>query len=110
MPSHTGTPNWQTLMSSHRATSNLQTPMPSHPRDVGLVNQNLLNRERREARPSMYRRSPYMDLPPTTVLPKQRGDTSINKRRNANVSLFNLGNTFVDDNVGADDVLITNVR
>ncbi|GJU83984.1 phospholipase-like protein [Tanacetum coccineum] len=109
MPSHTGIPNWQTPMSSHRATSNLQTPMPSHPRDVSLVNQNLLNREIKEARPSMYRRSPYMDLPPTTVLPKQRGAKSMNKRRNANVSLFNLGNTFVDDNVGADDVLIIDV-
>nr|GEV64539.1 hypothetical protein [Tanacetum cinerariifolium] len=66
--------------------------------------------ERRKAHPSMYRRSPYMDLPPTTVLPKQRGDKSMNKRRNANVSPFNLGNAFVDDNVGADDILITDVR
>ncbi|GJR14402.1 phospholipase-like protein [Tanacetum coccineum] len=84
---------------------NSQTPMPSHP-----VNPNLLNREMRETRPSMNRRSPYKDLPPTTGLPKKWGDKSMNKGRNANVSPFNFWNAFVDENVGADDVLITSAR
>ncbi|GJY08073.1 hypothetical protein Tco_0375127, partial [Tanacetum coccineum] len=105
MPSHSGTPNWQTNMPSHSATLNWQIPIPSHPHDVGIVNSNILNRERREARPSMYKQSPYMDFPPTTILPKKRGDKTMNKGKNANVSPFNLGNVFVDDNVGADDVM-----
>nr|GFA09430.1 phospholipase-like protein [Tanacetum cinerariifolium] len=70
------------------------------------VNLNILNRERREACPSTYRRIQYMDLPRTMVLPKKRGDKTKNKGKNANVSPLNLGNAFVDDNIGADDVLI----
>ncbi|GJW90943.1 phospholipase-like protein [Tanacetum coccineum] len=58
-----------------------------HHRDVGLVNLNLMNRERREARPSIR-----------------------NKGRNANVAPFNLGNAFVDYNEVDDEVLITGVR
>ncbi|GJY91183.1 hypothetical protein Tco_0506379 [Tanacetum coccineum] len=38
MPSHPGTPYWQTHMPSHSATPNWQTPLPSHPHDVGLFN------------------------------------------------------------------------
>ncbi|GJX02084.1 phospholipase-like protein [Tanacetum coccineum] len=79
--------------------------MPSHPHDAGLFNQNLLNRTRREARPSMYRRTPYMDLPPTTVLPKKRGDKTKNKGKNSNVSPLNLGNAFADDNVRREDYI-----
>ncbi|GJT18823.1 hypothetical protein Tco_0877529 [Tanacetum coccineum] len=93
MPSRSATPNWQ-------------TPMPSHPHDAGLFNPNILNRAKRKSRPSMYRRTPYMDLPPTTVLPKKRGDKTKNKGKNSNVSPLNLGNAFADDNVGEDDVMI----
>ncbi|GKB97817.1 hypothetical protein Tco_0983954 [Tanacetum coccineum] len=92
MPSHSATPNWQ-------------PPIPSHPHDAGLLNPNILNRERREVRASMYRRTPYMDLPPTIVLPKKHGDKTKNKVKNANVSPLNLGNAFADDNVGGDDVM-----
>nr|GEU43142.1 hypothetical protein [Tanacetum cinerariifolium] len=53
----------------------------------------------------MYRRTPYMDLPPTTVVPMKPGDKTKNKVKNANVSPLNLGNAFVDDNVGGDDVM-----
>nr|GEV61274.1 phospholipase-like protein [Tanacetum cinerariifolium] len=59
----------------------------------------------KEVRPSMYRRTPYMDLPPTTVLPKKRSDKTKNKVKNANVSPLNLGNAFVDENVGGGDVM-----
>nr|GEV23838.1 hypothetical protein [Tanacetum cinerariifolium] len=106
IPSHPGTSNWQSQMSSHLATPNWQTPIPSHPHDAGLFNSNILNQERREVRPSMYRRTPYIDLPPTTVLPKKRGDKTKNKSKNANVSPLNLENAFVDDNVGEDEVMI----
>nr|GEZ21012.1 hypothetical protein [Tanacetum cinerariifolium] len=60
---------------------------------------NILNREKREVRPNMYRRTPYMDLPPTTVLPKKRGDKNKNKVKNANVSPLNLRSAFADENV-----------
>nr|GEW43790.1 hypothetical protein [Tanacetum cinerariifolium] len=75
-------------------------------RDVGGVNPNVMNRERREVRPSMYVLSPYTFLPPTTILPKKQGDKSVNKGRNANVAPFNLGKAVVDDNVVDDEVLI----
>ncbi|GJZ93009.1 phospholipase-like protein [Tanacetum coccineum] len=98
MPSHPSTSNWQSQMPSHSATPNWQPPIPSHPHDVGL-----LNPERSSSR--VYRRTPYMDLPPTTVLPKKRGDKTKNKVKNANVSPLNLGNAFAYDNVGRDDVM-----
>nr|GEU39794.1 transposon Ty3-I Gag-Pol polyprotein [Tanacetum cinerariifolium] len=110
MPSHPGTPNWQTHMPSHSATLNWQTPIPSHPYDVGLVNPNILNRDNREPRSSMYRQSPYMDLPPTTVLRKKRADKTKNTGKNANVSPLNLGNALFDDKVGADDVMFMGER
>ncbi|GKA57238.1 phospholipase-like protein, partial [Tanacetum coccineum] len=110
MPSRSATPNWQTPMPSHLGTSNWHTPIPSHPHDAGLFNPNILNRERREVRPNMYRRTPYMDLPPTTVLPKKRGDKTKNKGKNANISPLNLGNAFADDNVGEDDIMFLGVQ
>ncbi|GKB14480.1 hypothetical protein Tco_0848403, partial [Tanacetum coccineum] len=105
MPSHPGISNWQTQMPSRSATKNWQTTMPSYPYDVGLFNPNILNRARREVRPSMYRRTPYMDFLPTTVVPKKRGDKTKNKVKNAKVSPLNLGNAFADDNVKRDDVM-----
>nr|GEW02296.1 hypothetical protein [Tanacetum cinerariifolium] len=98
MSSHPGTSNWQSQMPSHSATPNWQPPIPLHPHDSGLLNPNILNRERREVRPSMYRRTPYMDMPPTTVLPKKRDDKTKNKVKNANISPLNFGNAFADDN------------
>nr|GEU80641.1 hypothetical protein [Tanacetum cinerariifolium] len=70
-------------------------------------NQNIMNRPRREHHPSIYRKCPYMDFPPTTVLPKKRGGKSKNKGKKANVSPFNLGNAFNDGDVEGDDVMIT---
>ncbi|GJR76120.1 phospholipase-like protein [Tanacetum coccineum] len=101
IPLHIGTSNWHSQMPSHSDTPNWQPPIPSHPHD------NILNRARRKPRPSIYRQSPYMDLPPTMVLPKKRVDKTKNKGKNASVSPLNLGNAFVDYNVGGDDVMIT---
>ncbi|GJX25762.1 zinc finger, CCHC-type containing protein [Tanacetum coccineum] len=100
MLSHPSTSNWQTQMPLRSATPNWQTLIPSHTHD------NILNRARREARPSMYRQTSYMDLPPPTVLPKKHGDKTKNKGKNSNVSPLNLGNAFAHDNVGEDDVMI----
>ncbi|GKD06079.1 hypothetical protein Tco_1181053, partial [Tanacetum coccineum] len=98
MPSHPGTSNWKTQMPSRLATLNLQTPMASHPHDAGLFNL-------KGSSPNMYRRTPYMDLPPTTVVPKKHGDKTKNKVQNANLSSLNLENAFADDNVRGDDVM-----
>ncbi|GJS08560.1 phospholipase-like protein [Tanacetum coccineum] len=106
MPSHPGTSNWQSQMPSHSGTQNLQTPILSHPYDAGLLNPNIFNQERREHHPNIYRQSPYMDLPPSIVLPKKQGDKTKNKVKNANVSPLNLGNAFADDNVGGDNVML----
>ncbi|GJT30323.1 phospholipase-like protein [Tanacetum coccineum] len=38
---------------------------------------NILNRRKREQRPSYYKQSPYMEQPPTTILPKQRGGDDV---------------------------------
>ncbi|GJZ64801.1 phospholipase-like protein [Tanacetum coccineum] len=92
------------------ATPNWQTPMPSHPHDAGIFNPNILNQARKEVYPSMYRWTPYMDLPLTTVVPKKCSDKTKNKVKNANVSPLNLRNAFANDNVGGDDVMFLGER
>nr|GEV98867.1 hypothetical protein [Tanacetum cinerariifolium] len=66
---------------------------------------NMLNQERREQRPNIYKRTSYMDLSPTIVLPKKCGDRNKNNAKSANLSPLNLGNAFANDNVGDDDVM-----
>ncbi|GJZ16686.1 hypothetical protein Tco_0552809 [Tanacetum coccineum] len=121
MPSHLGTSNYQSQMPTcsatpywqppmHLGNSNLQPPITSHPDDVGFLEPNILNRGRREQRPNIYLRTPFMKLPPTTVLPKKRGDRAKNKVKNANLSPLNLGNVFANDNVGDDDVMFLGGR
>ncbi|GJT73602.1 hypothetical protein Tco_1032888 [Tanacetum coccineum] len=78
MPSQSENPNWQ-------------PPIHAHQHDDVLFNPSIMNRPRREHHPSIYRKSPYTDLPPSTVLPKKRGGKSKNKGKKANVSPFNLG-------------------
>nr|GEV71290.1 hypothetical protein [Tanacetum cinerariifolium] len=87
--------------------SKLTTPVPLYPHDASLFNLNILDRARREHRPITYRQNLYMDLPPTTVLPKKQVDKTKNKGKNANLSPLNLGNAFADDNVRGDEVMIT---
>nr|GEY83404.1 phospholipase-like protein [Tanacetum cinerariifolium] len=88
MPSHPGTSNWRSQMPSHSATPNWQTLSRR------ILMMLAYQPERKEVRPSMYRRTPYMDLPPTTVLPKKRGgdDVMIMGERET-------GNYFVYENV-----------
>ncbi|GJX86790.1 hypothetical protein Tco_0337564 [Tanacetum coccineum] len=71
---------------------------------------NILNRGKREQRPSYYKQSPYMEQPPTTILPKQRGNKKKNNVTKANLSPLNLGNAFADENVGGDDVVFLGGR
>ncbi|GJW96159.1 phospholipase-like protein [Tanacetum coccineum] len=97
--------NWQTPMASQFGTSNLQRQMPS--RSATPFWQNPLPSRINMMMPCSTRQSPYMDLPPTTVLPKKRGGKSKNKGKKANVSPFNLGNAFNDEDLEGDDVIIT---
>ncbi|GKC50864.1 hypothetical protein Tco_1073609, partial [Tanacetum coccineum] len=94
--------NWQTPMPSYPGTSNWQTQMP--PRSATLNWQTPMHRILMMLAYSTWRTS-YMDLPPTTVLPKKRGDKTNNKVKNANLSPLNLENAFADDNVRGDDVM-----
>ncbi|GKD50331.1 hypothetical protein Tco_1279307, partial [Tanacetum coccineum] len=103
--SHPGNYNWQSPIPSHMGNPNLQRSIQRHHDAAGLFNQNILNRGKREQRPSFYKRTPYTEQPPTTVLPKQRGNKNKNNVKKANLSPLNLGNAFDDENEGGDDVI-----
>nr|GEX87623.1 hypothetical protein [Tanacetum cinerariifolium] len=92
-PSHPGTYN-----------PNLQPSIKRQHDVAGLLNQNILNRGKREQRPRFYKRSPYMEQPATTVLPKQRGNKNKNNVNKANLPRLNLWSAFDDENKGGDDV------
>ncbi|GJU36439.1 phospholipase-like protein [Tanacetum coccineum] len=94
IPSQLANPNWQPHIQVHQ-------------HDDILFDPNIMNRPRRKHHPSIYRQGPYMDLPPTTILPKKRGGKSKNKVKKANVSPFNLRSAFNDEDVEGDDVMIT---
>ncbi|GJZ43616.1 hypothetical protein Tco_0590871 [Tanacetum coccineum] len=104
-PSHPGTYNWQSPIPSHMGNPNLQPSIERHHDAAGLFNQNILNRGKREQRPSFYKWTPYTEQPPTTILPKQRGNKNKNNVKKANLSPLNLGNAFDDENEGGDDVI-----
>nr|GEX17637.1 phospholipase-like protein [Tanacetum cinerariifolium] len=103
--SHPGTYSWQSPIPSHIGNLNLEPPIERHYDAAGLFNQNIPNRGKREQRPSFYKRTLYMEQPPTTVLPKQRGNKNKNNVMNANLSPLNLGNAFDDENEGGADVI-----
>nr|GEZ00584.1 hypothetical protein [Tanacetum cinerariifolium] len=103
-PSHPGTSNWQSLVPFDMGNPNLQPPIERHRDAAGFFNQNILNRGKREHCPSFYKRSPYTEQPPTTVLPKQRGNKNKNNVMKANLSHLDLGNAFDDENEGGFDV------
>ncbi|GKA12075.1 hypothetical protein Tco_0691621 [Tanacetum coccineum] len=103
-PSHPSTYNWQSPIPSHIGNPNLQPFIERHHDAAGVFNQNILNRGKREHRPRLYKRTPYTEQPPTTVLPKQRGNKNKNNLKKANLSPLNLRNAFDDENEGGDDV------
>ncbi|GJW75596.1 hypothetical protein Tco_0134966 [Tanacetum coccineum] len=109
-PSHPGTYNWQSPIPSHMGNTNLQPPIERHHVAPDIFNQNILNRRKREQRPSYYKQSPYMEQPPTTILPKQHGNKKKNNVTKTNLSPLNLGNAFADENVGGDDVVFLGGR
>nr|GEX15710.1 hypothetical protein [Tanacetum cinerariifolium] len=74
-----------------------KTLMPSHPEYIESSKTGSSSKH-------VYAGSIYK-FPPTTVVPEKRGDKTMNKGKNANLSAFNLGNTFNEDNVRWDDVM-----
>nr|GEV93768.1 hypothetical protein [Tanacetum cinerariifolium] len=111
-PTNWQTPYWQNPLPSHPGTSNWQSQMPSQS-EIKFgnplsrrINMMMSYSTWREHHPSIYRQNPYMDLPPTMVLPKKRGGKSKNKGKKANVSPFNSRNAFKDGDVEGDNVMI----
>ncbi|GJS83937.1 phospholipase-like protein [Tanacetum coccineum] len=72
--------------------------------------QDVMNRERRDSRPRIFFRSPYMLFPPTTVVPKKWTKKSRKKTSTVDISAFDLGNVVGDDNAQDDEVRITGAR
>nr|GEW12426.1 hypothetical protein [Tanacetum cinerariifolium] len=85
--------------------SNLQPPIGRHHDVAGLFDQNILIQGKREQCPSYYKRSPYMEQPPSKVLPKKHGNKTKNNVKKSNLSPLNHGNALDDDNEGGDDVI-----
>ncbi|GJZ25460.1 hypothetical protein Tco_0569713 [Tanacetum coccineum] len=117
MPAQSATQYWQPNTSSqpgsyysfgrvpsHMGRQNLQTTIETHDDVDGIFDQNILNREKREQFPSKYKLTPFMEQPPTTILPKQRVNKTKNKGKKANLSPLNLGGAFEDDNVEENNV------
>ncbi|GJY84343.1 hypothetical protein Tco_0497719 [Tanacetum coccineum] len=113
MSAQVGPSNWQSHMPAQSATPYWQPAFPSHPGtynpnlqpSIERHHDNILNRGKREQRPSFYKRSPYMEQPATTVLPKQRGNKNKNNVKKANSAPLNLWSALDDENEGGDDVV-----
>ncbi|GJX02943.1 phospholipase-like protein [Tanacetum coccineum] len=89
---------------SHMGRPNLQTTIETHHDVDDIFDQNILNRGKREQFPSKYKLTPFMEQPPTIILPKQRVNKTKNKGKKANLSPLNLGGAFEDDNVEENNV------
>nr|GEW74193.1 hypothetical protein [Tanacetum cinerariifolium] len=97
--------NGKSQIPSHMGNPNSQNPIETHPYGAGLLDQIMSNRGKREQRSSMYRWTPYVEQPPTTVLPKQCGIKNKNKVHKAAALPLNLENVFDDDNEGSGDIM-----
>ncbi|GKC54482.1 phospholipase-like protein [Tanacetum coccineum] len=90
---------------SHMGRPNLQTTIETHHDVDGIFDQNIPNRGKRNQFPSKYKLTPFMEQPPTTILPKPRVNKTKNKGKKANLSPLNLGGAFEDDNVEENNVM-----
>nr|GEY15048.1 phospholipase-like protein [Tanacetum cinerariifolium] len=90
---------------SHMGRPNLQTTIETHHDVDGILDQNILNRGKKEQFPSKYKLTPFMEQPPTTILPKQCVNKTKNKGKKANLSPLNLGGAFEDDNVEDNNIM-----
>nr|GEW73804.1 hypothetical protein [Tanacetum cinerariifolium] len=76
---------------SHIGRPNLQTTIETQHDFDGLVDQNILNRGKKQQLPSKYLVTSFTTQPPTTMVPKQRISKNKNKGKKANLSPVNLG-------------------
>ncbi|GKA72857.1 hypothetical protein Tco_0779073, partial [Tanacetum coccineum] len=90
-------PDW---IAKHLAKPLLRT----HDDVEGIFYQNIPNRGRREQFPSKYKLTPFMEQPPTTILPKERVNKTKNKGTKANLSPLKILGAFEDDNVEENNV------
>nr|GEV86180.1 hypothetical protein [Tanacetum cinerariifolium] len=117
MPTQSATQYWQPGISSqpssyysfgqvpsHMGRLNFQTTIETHHDVDGIFDQNIPNQRKREQFPSKYKLTPFMEQPPTTILPKQRVNKTRNKGKKDNLSPLNLGGAFEDDNVEENNV------
>ncbi|GJZ53916.1 phospholipase-like protein [Tanacetum coccineum] len=104
MPAQSATKYWQPDISSqpgsyysfgqvpsHMGRPNLQTTIETHHDVDGIFDQQV-------------KLTPFMEQPPTTILPKQRVNKTKNKDKKAILSPLNLGGAFEDDNVEENNV------
>nr|GEV86604.1 hypothetical protein [Tanacetum cinerariifolium] len=90
---------------SHMGRLNLQTTIETHHDVDGIFDLNIPNRGKGEQSPSKYKLTPFMEQPPTTILPKKRVNKTKNKGKKANLSPLNLESAFEDDNVEDNNVM-----
>ncbi|GJR45213.1 hypothetical protein Tco_1313316 [Tanacetum coccineum] len=106
--------DWWISKKGHTIDGGVHRVVPLHSRRIQIAAPssilNILNRRKREQRPSYYKQYPYMEQPPTTILPKQHGNKKKNNVTKTNLSPLNLGNAFADENVGGDDVVFLGGR
>ncbi|GJW85342.1 hypothetical protein Tco_0158487 [Tanacetum coccineum] len=97
-----GTPtHWQSLMLSQPGSSKWQTEMSSQPGLSNWESQMLAQSATPYWKPAF---PSHPEQPPTTVLPKQRGNKNKNNVMKTNLSPLNLGNAFDDENERGADV------
>nr|GEU35475.1 reverse transcriptase domain, reverse transcriptase zinc-binding domain protein [Tanacetum cinerariifolium] len=106
MPTHLATPFWQPAIPSHPGTYNWQSPIPSHMGN--LILQPPIGRHHDVT--GLFDQSPYMEQPPSTILPKKRGNKTKNNVKKSNLSSLNLGNALDDENEGGDDVMFLGAK
>nr|GEZ20477.1 hypothetical protein [Tanacetum cinerariifolium] len=83
------------LVTSHMGRPNLQTTIETHHDVDGIFDQF----------PSKCKLNPFMEQPPTIILPKKHVNKTKDKGKKANLSPLNLGGAFEDDNVEDNNVM-----
>nr|GEZ75421.1 hypothetical protein [Tanacetum cinerariifolium] len=86
---------WAFKVTSHMGRPNLQTTIETHHDVDGIFDQF----------PSKCKLNPFMEQPPTLILPKKHVNKTKDKGKKANLSPLNLGGAFEEDNVEDNNVM-----
>ncbi|GKB58449.1 phospholipase-like protein [Tanacetum coccineum] len=90
---------------SHMGRPNLQTTIETQHDVDGIVDQNILNRGKRQQLPSKYLVTPFTVQPLTIMVPKQCVSKTKNKGKKAKLSPMNLGGVFEGYNKEENNVM-----